>query len=948
MNLFSINNILIVGSCLLSMLATQGVAQGQSVRAQISAREVWVGTPVILQLQITNAEDYEAPELPIIDGCRVEAAGAPAQSSQITIINGRRSESRSITMQYLITPQRAGSFEIPALQLSVDGRAQETQPLRFSAVKSETGDLLFAEIEGGKDRVFVGQPLDLTLKIWLKPFRDKQGRTVLSEAQMWQMLSDQTSWGSFAERMQGLAKNNQRPGGRAVMREDSQGEEREYYLYEIDATAYPTRSGKIDASDVQIVVNYPLSIGKARDPFAGMFEDSPLGGRMGGSSMLRQMMNDDFFGSPFGNRLAVKSARPVVADVQVDSTEVLPVPTVGRPADYRGAVGHYRIVTEAEPTHVSAGDPITLRIGVIGDGPMELVQAPPLADMPTVIDSFKVSDQNLAGFVQDDTKVFVTTVRPRQQGINEIPAIPFSFFDPDTETFETVYSRPISITVDKAETLSMDAIVGNAKSSRNEDDGDAMASSWFLEVPVDFNNDLSESVLQAERVSSLQNYVIWIIGIPAMIWLLVLMRGMGTSIAAVLPGLRSPRARSLAALESAKDAAAISASLIRFIASRTKQRSVDSATAAVGALRHRGMHSVANDVESLLNKLDNGHMMAKQESVLEDREMAKELVCKIDEGLNATHRVHVRPTKASTQRNRRGHMAGLVLLAFLPWMQVNSVVAEESVSQGQEAPVQQVLELSEIQQSLILQEANELYQQAQTVAADDAADAMSLFGRAASKYQMLIDAGIENASLYQNAGNANLQSGHLGQAIANYRRGLKLNPSNRQLQSNLNFAQNRIHSVDQESEKNTEGERQSVVTRGGQVLSLITGWIGSATIFWSLAIASLCFWSLMIMRSLGYRHAALRWGLATSLPVLLACAALSFSNVEANADHVGIVVADQVELRAGDGKGFEVLASQTLLEGQEVKVITNRGGWRKVQTNDGHTGWLEAKAIEDI
>ena len=948
MNLFSINNILIVGSCLVSMLASQGVAQGQSVRAQISAREVWVGTPVILQLQITNAEDYVAPELPSIDGCRVEAAGAPAQSSQITIINGRRSESRSITMQYLITPQRAGSFEIPALQLSVNGRDQQTRPMRFSAVKSETGDLLFAEIEGGKDKVFVGQPLDLTLKIWVKPYRDSQGRTVLSEAQMWQMLSDQTSWGSFADRMQGLAKNNQRPGGRTVMREDSQGEEREYYLYEIDATVYPTRSGLIDASDVQIVVNYPLAIGKARDPFAGFFEDSPLGGRMGGSSMLRQMMDDDFFGSPFGNRLTVKSARPVVADVQVDSTEVLPVPTIGRPADYRGAVGHYRIVTQAEPTHVAAGDPITLRIGIIGDGPMELVQAPPLAEMPGMTEGFKVSDQNLAGFVQEETKVFVTTVRPRKQGINEIPAIPFSFFDPDSESFETVYSQPISITVDKAETLSMDAIVGNAKSGSEQDSDVAVGNGWSLEVPVDLSNDFSAGVLQAERVKSLQSYVIWIIGLPAVLWLLVLMRGVGASIFGFLPGLRSPRAKALAALASANNAEAISASLIRFIASRTRQRSINSAIAAVGALRHQGMHSVANEVESLLNKLDNGHMMAKQESFLEDREMAEQLVCRIDEGLSASNRVRVRPAKVSQRRQRRGHMAGLVLLACLPWIQVNSAVAEENRFQGDKVQVQSHVELSEIQQKLILQEANEFYQQAQAVVADDAADAMALFGNAAAKYQMLIDAGVENASLYQNAGNANLQSGRLGQAIASYRRGLKLQPSNRQLQANLEFAENRIQSADQESDQASGDEQESSISGMGQLMSLIAGWVGTTAIFWCLAISSLCFWSLMIIRSLGHRHAALRWGLVASLPVLLACAALSFSIFEANPDNVGIVVANQAQLRAGDGIGFEVLSSENLLEGQQVEVIANRGGWLKVRTEDGNTGWLEAKAIEAI
>ena len=202
----------------------------QSVDARLSAREAYVGMPVVLQISINNASDYREPKIPNIDGCDVRAAGSPAQSSQVTIINGRRSESRSITMQYYITPRRAGSFEIPQITVNVDGRDQMTQPLRFVATKSETGDLLFVEIEGGKDKVFVGQPLDLTLKIWVKPMIDREKNIKLSEANMWQSISEQTSWGSFAERLKEMAENNQRPGGQEVLRDDGQGIERAYYL----------------------------------------------------------------------------------------------------------------------------------------------------------------------------------------------------------------------------------------------------------------------------------------------------------------------------------------------------------------------------------------------------------------------------------------------------------------------------------------------------------------------------------------------------------------------------------------------------------------------------------------------------------------------------------------------------------------------------------------------
>ncbi len=183
-------------------------------------------------------------------------------------------------MSYSIKVLRAGSFEIPPLKFSVDGQHLERQIPSFIASNSETGDLLFAELEGQKDRVFVGQPLDMTLKIYIKPYRDRENNVTLSEGNMWQLLSDDTEWGSFSERMRKLDENNQRPGGREVLRNDLQGHRGAYYMYEIDAKIYPKRAGKIDADDVKIVVNYPTALGKPRDPIQSLFGDRAFGGSL--------------------------------------------------------------------------------------------------------------------------------------------------------------------------------------------------------------------------------------------------------------------------------------------------------------------------------------------------------------------------------------------------------------------------------------------------------------------------------------------------------------------------------------------------------------------------------------------------------------------------------------------------------------------------------------------
>lgn len=91
-------------------------ATAADVDVRLSTREAWVGTPVVLQLAISNATDYEQPTIPAIDGCDIRANGTPSQSSQTTIINGRRSQSRSVVMLYLITPPRR-RIRNPTVQL---------------------------------------------------------------------------------------------------------------------------------------------------------------------------------------------------------------------------------------------------------------------------------------------------------------------------------------------------------------------------------------------------------------------------------------------------------------------------------------------------------------------------------------------------------------------------------------------------------------------------------------------------------------------------------------------------------------------------------------------------------------------------------------------------------------------------------------------------------------
>ena len=115
--------------------------------------------------------------------------------------------------------------------------------------------------------------------------------------------------------------------------------------------------------------------------------------------------------------------RPIVAEAIVEPIDVLPIPTAGRPADYRGAVGKYQIVTEATPSTVKAGDPIKLlhrHRGHRPDGIGPGAAAGRIAGARRA--DFKVPNEPLAGFV--DRTIARCSRRPSARARQASPKSP--------------------------------------------------------------------------------------------------------------------------------------------------------------------------------------------------------------------------------------------------------------------------------------------------------------------------------------------------------------------------------------------------------------------------------------------------------------------------------------------------------------------------------------------
>lgn len=435
---------------LLILSGFSSTAFAQSVDIEMPS-EGYVGIPLPLRIAVQNASTHSEPVIPAIDGLEIESEGTSRVSNQLStiIINGQvvqDTSQSSVIYSYQVMPTRAGHFTIPALEVEVDGKVQKTLPQSFEVIQPENEGLLTLEVNTEGPTGYVGQAVDVVLVMDIKAFHDDRYDYTLDEAQTWQLVRAQLSeWGIFEETLTEMAQQRERPQGRLVYKKNNQGEREQYYRYEISTEFWPKRPGQLDVGQVRVVAGYPTGLTQARG----------------------------FFARP--GELQYTGFRPVVASASVEPVQIKPIPENNRPPYFTGSVGNYTMKAEAQPTTMHVGDPIRLSLLVSGDGQMDFLHAPPLWEIKTLTKDFHVPDEPIPGFVRGENKLFNVTIRPKRERVTQIPALPFSFFNPNTGEFKTVYTEPIPIQVKPVERLSLDEIVSKqqpntaGKSDRSTD-----------------------------------------------------------------------------------------------------------------------------------------------------------------------------------------------------------------------------------------------------------------------------------------------------------------------------------------------------------------------------------------------------------------------------------------------------------------------------------------------
>ncbi len=424
------------------------------VSVQMPRSQGYVGIEMQLIVVFENTVPDVDPSIPDISGFTIRKLPNVQTSSHTTIINGRMTSTSSQAITFLLTPERIGTYMIPALIFHADGKTFQSLPKEIEIHEPPTGGALRAEVVGTDGDVYLGQPIDVTLNIFIEQFTDDELGDSLDARDMFSRIRNNSEFGIFKDEItSGRAK------GQVINGLNDAGAPITFFVFSLRATTWPETTGQFELTPINILVDYPISLEQTRG-----------------------------FGFFSRDTLRVDQSQLISAQASMPSINVLTPPKEEQPAWYSGAIGTFDFRMVAEPTYVNVGEPITITMRIsdltAGSVNLDYLFAPYLGQVPTLTKDFRVPDEILGGRAEGRTKTFTQSIRPKHDKVKEIPPIPFTSFNPSSNSYETRWTKAIPITVNPTATISAKDILGSSlmkdssskKQSFTEVDGGILAN----------------------------------------------------------------------------------------------------------------------------------------------------------------------------------------------------------------------------------------------------------------------------------------------------------------------------------------------------------------------------------------------------------------------------------------------------------------------------------------
>ncbi|BBO69913.1 hypothetical protein DSCA_38430 [Desulfosarcina alkanivorans] len=392
---------------MVACLLAAATADAASVRAVVDRNQATVGESIAMQVTIEDGKG--TVDLSGITGFKTISRGT---SSSFNMINGRTS--RQLVHNYVLIPLKAGSLTIPAIPVTIDGKAHFTAPIRVTVSEEPP-------VDSGKRDVYVTAAVSETSP-WL-------GQQIIYTFRLFNAV--QIADAKFqAPEFDGF--NAEELEDRHSFRTVVNG--REFIVTEVTFILVPVKTGTLQIEPAVLQAGLVQRNRRPR-PFAGM---------------------DAFFGR--------RELTTRVLDTDPISVRVRALPDAPPGTAFSGLVGRFEISASLEKTDIQVGDSTTLAVTINGSG--NIMDAPaPVIPAP---EEFKVYADNPEVQVQPGTdgytgsKTFRTALVPVKPGQYRIDPIVLTYFDAGAGRYRTLSSPAFDLTASPSDTTAADIEVFRA------------------------------------------------------------------------------------------------------------------------------------------------------------------------------------------------------------------------------------------------------------------------------------------------------------------------------------------------------------------------------------------------------------------------------------------------------------------------------------------------------
>ncbi len=412
-------------ACAALPLAGAGIARAQddgSVTAGLVEPSVDAGQPAEYHIDITDGHVDEAPPAPSVSGLTITYAGQ-SHSTQITggFGSGFHS-SETTTYIYSVETREPGRYVIPSQEIR-SGHSRLTVPAVTLEVDGTGGGggtgasgggggdssrkAFFAELLIPKKSAYVGESIPAEVRVYFGA--DVTVRQLDASPEV-------TGDGFSVQRFTTPRMSS----------ETVDGVRYRVVSYKTSLTGVKTGTLTVGPVNVNPVIQLPRPQIRRRSNFGDPFDDP-------------------FFNNALG---AFNQGPPKQVTIAADpvSVEIKPLPP-GKPADFSGAIGQFKLEAQADPPKARTGDPVTVRLSLRGRGNFDRISPPEIED-DNGLRTYPATSK-----FQADDEVGLSGVKTFEQVLipdgprRSLPGYRFNYLDPATGRYETVETPPVAVNI---------------------------------------------------------------------------------------------------------------------------------------------------------------------------------------------------------------------------------------------------------------------------------------------------------------------------------------------------------------------------------------------------------------------------------------------------------------------------------------------------------------------